>query len=144
MGDFSRARDITISVARQQGAPLTLLINSGSIDFGLSSEEIPLVGESTPRVEGINGAKTLQLDTNSADLALFDLLDEQRNFNDQVSNNDTYRVTATFKVDLPNGTVAKYRMPKCTLHSITQSFSGSTERTTTSFSLMSQNINRVS
>jgi hypothetical protein len=78
MGDFSRARDIKITVARQQGAPLSLAINSGTFDHGLSSEEIALVSEDVARVEGINNPVSLQLDANQIDTGVYDLFDAQR------------------------------------------------------------------
>jgi hypothetical protein len=131
-------------VARQQGAPLTLLINSGSVDFGLAMEEIPLVSEDAPRIEGMNAASTLQLDVNKSNTGLYDLIDAQRTFNAQTNNADTFRITATFAAALPNGSTAKYRFPKCTLHTATQAFSGSTERSTAPFSLTCQRPVRVS
>lgn len=143
MGDFSRARDIVITVAKQNVAPLTLALNSGSLETGLQMEEIPLVGEDSPRVEGINAPAVLQLDANFQDTSLFDLVDAQREFNAAVANNDTHRITATFTISLPNGSTVKYRMPKCTLHSQTATFTGSTERNTSSYSLSSQNLRRV-
>jgi hypothetical protein len=144
MGDFSRARDIKITVARQQGAPLTLAINSGTFDHGLSSEEIALVGEDVARVEGINNPVSLQLDANQIDTGVYDLFDAQREFNSGVANNDTYRVSATFSVSLPNGTRVRYRMPKCTVHTGTTAFSGSTERVTSPFTLAASRAVRVS
>lgn len=143
MGDFSRARDIIITVAKQNAAPLVLSLNSGSLETGLQMEEIPLVGEDSPRVEGINGPVTLQLDTNLVDVALYDLIDSQRAFNAAVNNNDQHRITATYTISLPNGSTAKYRMPKCTLHAQTSTFTGSTERVTTGYSLTTQNLRRV-
>jgi hypothetical protein len=143
MGDFSRARDITIVVARQQGAPLTLRINSGTLDHGLQSEEIPLVGEDVARVEGINGPVSMQLDTNSADISLFELILQQRDFNAGVANNDTHRISCTFTMALPNGTRIKLRMTKCTLHTATHAFTGSTERTTSPFTIAASRMVRV-
>lgn len=143
MGDFSRARDITITVSRQQGTPLTLRTNSGTIDHGLQSEEIPLVGEDVPRIEGINAPVSLQLDTNSADASLFDLIQQQREFNAGVANNDTHRITATFSLNFPNGTRVRLRMTKCTLHTATHAFSGATERVTSPFTLGSSRMVRV-
>jgi hypothetical protein len=144
MGDFSRARDIKITVARQQGVPLTMALNSGTFDHGLTSEEIGLTGEDAPRVEGINGPVSLQLDANQIDQAIYDLFDAQRAFNKGVANNDTYRVSATFTISLPNGTRVRYRMPKCTVHTGTSAWSGATERVTTPFTLQCKDLVRVS
>lgn len=143
MGDFSRARDIKITVARQQGAPLILRINSGTLDHGLSSEEIALVGEDVARVEGINMPVSLQLDANQVDQGIYDLFDAQREFNAGVANNDTYRVSASFDLSLPNGTRVRYRISKCTVHTGTTAFSGSTERVTSPFTLSASRMFRA-
>jgi len=121
-----------------------MLINSGTIDYGLNMEEVPLVGEDVARVEGTNGIRTLQLDINHGDAAYHDLIDAQAEFNAATANADTFRITATFSVLMPNGTLIKYRMPKCTLHTATSAFSGSTERVTSPLSLSSQRLVRVS
>lgn len=137
MGDFSRARDITITAAVVGKPPITVLINSGSFDDGLGMEEVPLVGEDAPRVEGINGPVRLQLDTNNADAGLREIIDAQRAHNSRVSGSE-FRLRATFRIDFPNGVSKKYRIPNGVLHDSSTSFSGSTERVTSAWTITAQ------
>jgi len=141
MSQFPRAFDITLSI-RVDGAPSTpLRINSGSWNRGMTTEEVPLVGEDVPDVDGINGLKVLTLDSN-AGRWIFDLFDAQERKNSGEAP-DTV-IDAEFSIDLGGGDVATYLMPDCVAHEPGTTFGGSTERVTESVSLTSKRAIRRS
>ncbi len=130
MGIFTRAFNIELAI-RIDGDPQTpLAINSGSFNRGATTEEVPLVGEDVPVVDGINGLKVLTLDSNAA-VWIFDLFDAQEAKN---RGDSEMVIDAEFSIEV-DGTVVRYLMPDCVAHEPGTTFGGSTERVTEAVSL---------
>ena len=143
MSKFVRAQDIRIFI-RTDGDPLVpLSINSGTFNRGMQMEEVPVVGNDVPEVDGFNGIKQLVIDLNVRSTTFHTLLDTQelKNLSDATAI-DTI-IDAEFSIDFGRAGRVRYVMPDCVVHEPGTTFSGGPERVTDSLTLTSSRLRRL-
>ena len=143
MSKYVRAQDIQMAI-RRDGAPLIpIAANSGTFDRGLQMEEIPLVGQAVPDVDGFNGVKSLGLDLNPRSPEFHDLLDAQEGKNAGDDEFIDAVIDAEFTIDFGRQGRVRYLMPDCVVSEGAHSFGGGTDRVTATITLTSSTLKRL-
>jgi hypothetical protein len=133
-GQSTRARDVRITVRVNGVDKKPMALDSATFTFGISTEEVPTIGDAIVALEEIAGPCSLQLECRSKKW-VHDLVYAARQ---RALGNPDYadmQISATFAADFKGEGLSRYRMPDCAVSDATTNVSGN-EKVTSSVTLM--------
>lgn len=126
----AKGQDWTVRVMRDGAVVATFqAFNSVEINFGLGVEVSNYVGETTPRVRGVNNEVTFSCPFDVDSPAYVELLDAQRlkNLPNGDPNRAALRIDISCSVDFGTEGRTRVKFNDCTLHDANLSASGRVE-----------------